>query len=153
MSAEETAVVDAVDEGPDGDQPEQPKGKTERRRRAPRAIARALTWLRARLRTVLLFLVIASAALLGALVYFQYLPDREVDAEAARSAVSAATDGTVAVLSYSPETVDTDISTAKSYLTGDFLTYYNDLTQQFVAPAVKQKSVKKIGDRRSCRCV
>jgi Mce-associated membrane protein len=76
------------------------------------------------------------------LFYFQYLPDRDTDAAAAKSAISAASDGAVAVLSYSPETLDHDFDTAKSHLTGDFLKYYNQFTSQIVAPAAKQKSVK-----------
>jgi Mce-associated membrane protein len=91
---------------------------------------------------LLALLVVASLALLGGLFYFLYLPDRDTDAVAAKSAISAASEGTVAVLSYSPDTLDHDFSSAKSHLTGDFLTYYNQFTQQIVAPAAKQKSVK-----------
>jgi Mce-associated membrane protein len=46
------------------------------------------------------------------------------------------------VLSYSPDTLDRDFSSARSHLTGDFLSYYDQFTQQIVAPAAKQKSVK-----------
>ncbi len=87
-------------------------------------------------------LVVASLALLGGLFYFLYLPDRDTDAAATKAAISAASDGTVAVLSYSPDTLDRDFSSAKSHLTGDFLSYYDQFTQQIVAPAAKQKSVK-----------
>jgi Mce-associated membrane protein len=91
---------------------------------------------------LLALLVAASLALLGSLLYFSYLPDRQTDAAAARSAISAASDGTVAVLSYSPDTLDRDFSSAKSHLTGDFLKYYEQFTQQIVGPAAKQKGVK-----------
>lgn len=94
------------------------------------------------LAVVLALLVVASLALLGALFWFQYRPDRATDATAAKSAISAASEGTVAVLSYSPDTLDRDFSSAKSHLTGDFLSYYDQFTQQIVAPAAKQKSVK-----------
>ena len=87
-------------------------------------------------------LVAGSLALLGSLFFVCYLPDRDTDAAAAKAAISAASDGTVAVLSYSPDTLDRDFSSAKSHLTGDFLTYYSQFTQQIVAPAAKQKSVK-----------
>jgi Mce-associated membrane protein len=90
----------------------------------------------------LALLVVASVGLLGGLFYSLYLPDRDTDGAAAKAAISAASDGTVAVLSYSPDTLDRDFSSAKSHLTGDFLTYYNQFTQQIVAPAAKQKSVK-----------
>ncbi|ORW96786.1 twin-arginine translocation pathway signal [Mycobacterium sp. IEC1808] len=91
---------------------------------------------------VLALLVAASLALLGWQYWFSYRPDRATDASAAKSAISAASDGTVAVLSYSPDTLDRDFSSAKSHLTGDFLSYYDQFTQQIVAPAAKQKSVK-----------
>lgn len=90
----------------------------------------------------LISLVVASAALAGSLLYFQYRPDRATDAAAAKSAITAASDGTVAILSYSPDTLDRDFSSAKSRLTGDFLSYYTKFTQEIVAPAAKQKSVK-----------
>jgi Mce-associated membrane protein len=91
---------------------------------------------------LLAVLVMISVALLAWSLYFLYLPDRETDAAAAKSALSAASDGTVAVLSYSPETVDRDFASAKSHLTGDFLKYYEQFTQQIVGPAAKQKGVK-----------
>jgi Mce-associated membrane protein len=91
---------------------------------------------------VVALLVVASLALLGGLYWFSYRPDRATDAAAAKAAISAASEGTVAVLSYSPDTLDRDFSSAKSHLTGDFLSYYDQFTQQIVAPAAKQKSVK-----------
>jgi Mce-associated membrane protein len=91
---------------------------------------------------LLALLVAASLALLATLVYRVYLPDRDTDAAAAKAAIASASEGTVAVLSYSPETLDHDFSSAKSHLTGDFLKYYNQFTTQIVAPAAKQKSVK-----------
>ncbi len=91
---------------------------------------------------VLALLVVASLGLLGGLYWFSYRPDRASDAAANKAAISAASEGTVAVLSYSPDTLDRDFSSAKSHLTGDFLSYYDQFTQQIVAPAAKQKSVK-----------
>ena len=74
--------------------------------------------------------------------YFQYRPDRATDAAAAKAAITAASEGTVAILSYSPDTFERDFSSAKSRLTGDFLSYYSQFTQEIVGPAAKQKSVK-----------
>lgn len=87
-------------------------------------------------------LAVGSLGVLGGLYYFAYLPDRETDATAAKAAIAAASEGTVAVMSYSPETLDRDFSSAKAHLTGEFLTYYNQFTQRIVAPVAKQKSVK-----------
>ncbi|OIN81800.1 twin-arginine translocation pathway signal [Mycobacterium malmoense] len=114
---------------------------------APGRLKRSFATLKKRssgkiLPAALALLVAASLALLGALFYFLYLPDRDTDAAAAKAAISAASEGTVAVLSYSPDTLDRDFSSAKSHLTGDFLSYYDQFTRQIVAPAAKQKSVK-----------
>jgi Mce-associated membrane protein len=46
------------------------------------------------------------------------------------------------MLSYAPESLDKDFANAKSHLTGDFLSYYTNFTQQIVTPAAKQKAVK-----------
>lgn len=91
---------------------------------------------------VLTLVVVTSLSVLGGLYWFSYRPDRAVDAAAAKSAIAAASDGTIAILSYSPDTLDRDFSTARSHLTGDFLSYYDQFTQQIVAPAAKQKAVK-----------
>ena len=90
----------------------------------------------------LALLLIAALAVTAWLFFYQYRPDREVDDAAAQSAIKAASDGTVALLSYSPETLDKDFAAAKSKLTGDFLSYYTQFTEQIVTPAAKQKKVK-----------
>ncbi|OBK21934.1 twin-arginine translocation pathway signal [Mycobacterium asiaticum] len=90
----------------------------------------------------LALLVVVSLGVLGWLFWFSYQPDRAVNADAAKAAITAASDGTVAILSYAPDTLEHDFSTARSHLTGDFLSYYDQFTQQIVAPAAKQKAVK-----------
>jgi len=72
----------------------------------------------------------------------QYRPDQATGSAAADSALNAAKDGTVALLSYSPETLNEDFTNAKTHLTGDFLNYYNQFTEQIVTPAATKKSVK-----------
>lgn len=86
--------------------------------------------------------LIASAALAGVLYFTQFRPDQQTDAAAAEVAVKAATEGTVALLSYAPDSLDKDFATAKSHLTGDFLSYYTDFTTKVVTPAAQQKKVK-----------
>lgn len=77
--------------------------------------------------------------------YFkQYQPDRQTDPSVASAVTKAASDGTVAMLSYSPDSLDKDFNTARSHLTGDFLSYYDQFTQQIVAPAARQRSLKTI---------
>jgi Mce-associated membrane protein len=138
-AAEESAVAEpAVDEPTE--RIEHDTGKPAARGRLKGRITQVPK--RGLLAALLISLVVASAALAGSLLYFQYRPDRATDAAAAKSAITAASDGTVAILSYSPDTLDRDFSSAKSRLTGDFLSYYTKFTQEIVAPAAKQKSVK-----------
>jgi Mce-associated membrane protein len=87
-------------------------------------------------------LLIGAAALSAVLYFSQYRPDQQTNSAAAQNAIRAASDGTVAILSYSPDSLDRDFSAAKEHLTGDFLSYYNQFTEQIVAPAAKQKGVK-----------
>jgi Mce-associated membrane protein len=134
VSTEESAAVDSVEhiEGEDA----QPRG-------LKRFTGRATRWSRVRLLPALAaLLVVASTALTAGLLYFQYRPDRATDAAAAKAAITAASEGAVAILSYSPDTFDRDVASAKSRLTGDFLSYYSQFTQEIVGPAAKQKSVK-----------
>ncbi|WP_063064899.1 hypothetical protein [Nocardia violaceofusca] len=106
----------------------------------------ALSWLRGHRAGVgpgaLGALALASVAAATGVYFTQYRPDQQTDEAAQRAATAAATDGSVAILSYAPDTLDHDLTTAKSFLTGDFLTYYGQFTQQVVAPAAKQKTVK-----------
>jgi Mce-associated membrane protein len=91
---------------------------------------------------VLTVALLASAGAAAWLYFGQYSTDRQINDAAATVALDAAKTGTVAMLSYSPETLDKDFANAKSHLTGDFLSYYTNFTQQVVTPAAKQKAVK-----------
>lgn len=86
--------------------------------------------------------VIGALAATGWLYVTQYRPDQQTDPAAAQIAIRAASDGTVALLSYAPDSLDSDFATAKSHLTGDFLSYYTTFTTDVVKPAATQKSVK-----------
>jgi Mce-associated membrane protein len=86
--------------------------------------------------------LLASAGVTAWLYFGQYRADRQTNDAAANVALDAAKTGTVAMLSYSPESLDKDFANAKSHLTGDFLSYYTNFTQQVVTPAAKQKAVK-----------
>ncbi|MCV7427343.1 hypothetical protein [Mycobacterium montefiorense] len=91
---------------------------------------------------VLILLLLASAGAAAWLYFKQYRPDQQTDASVANAVVNSASDGTVALLSYSPDSLDKDFAAAKSHLSGDFLSYYNQFTEQIVAPAAKQKALK-----------
>ena len=91
---------------------------------------------------ILVLLLLISGGVATWLYFKQYRPDQQTGPDVARAVVSAASDGTVALLSYSPDSLDKDFATAKSHLSGDFLSYYKQFTEQIVAPAAKQKSLK-----------
>ncbi|MUL77494.1 hypothetical protein [Mycolicibacterium sp. CBMA 226] len=63
---------------------------------------------------------------------------------AKKESTKAATDGTIALLSYKPETVDKDLEAAKKYMTGNFLDSYTSLTRDVVIPGSKQKKISAV---------
>ncbi|ORV41138.1 twin-arginine translocation pathway signal [Mycolicibacter engbaekii] len=88
----------------------------------------------------------AALAVLSVLTCWLYLSvfrtDRQLGPEAEQAVLAAAAEGTTAVLTYSPKTLEKDFAAAESHLTGDFLAYYTDFTQKVVTPAAKQKDVQ-----------
>jgi Mce-associated membrane protein len=91
---------------------------------------------------VLVMLAVASVALATWMYVLQYRSDQQIDPAAEKAVLTAATEGSVALLSYSPDSIDRDLATANSHLTGEFLTYYRQFTDEIVRPAAKQKSIK-----------
>jgi Mce-associated membrane protein len=87
-------------------------------------------------------LLLASTGVATWAYLSMYRPDQQTDGAAAARVVQAATEGTVSLLSYAPDSMDKDFANAKSHLTGDFLKYYSQFTQDIVTPAVKTKAVK-----------
>jgi Mce-associated membrane protein len=90
--------------------------------------------------------VIGAMALAGSLYYLQYRPDRQLDGGAAHRAIQAASDGAVASVSYSTESMDRDFANAKAHLTGKFLTYYDTFTKQLVTPALRQSHITQTAE-------
>ena len=105
---------------------------------------------------LLVVLLVASAGAAGGVYWWLYRPDQQafgltlfstesIDSqiqERQKQVADAARDGTVALLTYAPDTLDKDLANAKAHLTGEFLKYYSQFTDQIVAPAAKQKGVK-----------
>ena len=85
--------------------------------------------------------LLAAGALAGWLYFAQFRPDTQTDNAVAQAAVNAARDGTVALLSYKPDTLNKDFAAARSHLTGDFLNYYDQFTKEVVTPAAQSKAV------------
>ncbi|GAB3021195.1 hypothetical protein [Mycobacterium bourgelatii] len=59
-------------------------------------------------------------------------------------AMRAATEGTIALLSYRPETVVKDLESARGRLTGTFLNAYMQLTHDVVIPGAQQKQISAV---------
>jgi Mce-associated membrane protein len=58
--------------------------------------------------------------------------------------MQAATEGTIALLSYKPDTVQHDLDAARGRLTGAFLDAYTQLTHDVVIPGAKQKQISAV---------
>jgi len=137
----EEVTDESVDEAAENDDAAsetetQPESRDGIVRRSARVVA-------GRLGAIVLAVALLASAGVAAWLYFQqYRPDQQTNDAAATVALDAAKNGTVALLSYSPESLDKDFAAAKTHLTGDFLSYYTQFTEQIVTPAAKQKSVK-----------
>jgi Mce-associated membrane protein len=67
------------------------------------------------------------------------------DSDAARvQSMQAAKDSTVALLTYKPDTVEQQLTSARDRLTGDFRNEYTDLTNNVVIPGAKQKRISAV---------
>ncbi|WP_414686074.1 twin-arginine translocation pathway signal [Mycobacterium sp.] len=107
-----------------------------------RAIGRWTRRCLARWRPILLtLLLIAAVGNAARIFYLDYRPDVQTDRAAAHQVIRAASDGAVALLSYSPDTLDRDFANAKSRLTEDYLAYYQRFADQIVGPSAQRGQV------------
>jgi Mce-associated membrane protein len=90
---------------------------------------------------VLTILVLATTGFSAGYFYFAYRTDMETDRAVARQVVKAASDGAVALLSYSPDTLSRDLANAKSRVTDDYLPYYQQFADQIVGPSTQRAQV------------
>ena len=129
--ADDTEASEGATEADGPDHDEQPTGPT-----------RHIRWSRAIVFVVLpaLALLLASAA---GFLKWQDGSAREAGVARAES-VRAATDSTIALLSYKPDTVEKDLDAARGRLTGTFLNAYTSLTHDVVIPGAKQKQISAI---------
>lgn len=87
---------------------------------------------------VLLVLLFANTGFTAGWFFLVYYPDRQVDAGSADDAVKAASEGVGALLSYSPDSLSHNFDSAKTHITGDFQSYYQQFTEQIVAPVAQR---------------
>ncbi len=138
-------TVDATATKPTKGDPEEPQGtraSDEAERRRLRLLGRWVRRCLARWRPMLLTVILVAATGFAAgYFYYVYRPDMQTDNAVARGAVKAASDGAVALLSYSPDTLDRDINNAKSRLSDSYLAYYQQFADQIVGPAAQRGRV------------
>lgn len=105
-------------------------------------VRRRVNWSR-----VLAFGVLPAVALLlgmaGGFLKWQDSSVRNADAARVES-IQAAKDGTIALLSYQPDTVEQQLGAAQDLLTGDFRDSYSSLTHDVVIPGAKQKQISAV---------
>jgi Mce-associated membrane protein len=87
-------------------------------------------------------LMVAALAAAATAYFTLYRTDQATGPAPKRDVLAAANDGTIAILSYSPKTLDADFAKAKGHLTGQFLTYYNEFTAKVVKPAATENGVE-----------
>ncbi|MDT5338425.1 MAG: Mce-associated rane protein [Mycobacterium sp.] len=66
------------------------------------------------------------------------------DALARSQSMQAATAGTIALLSYTPDKVDRQLNDARGLLTGEFLDSYTSLINEVVIPGAKQQQISAV---------
>lgn len=109
---------------------------------APVPAKRSIAWPR-----VLAYGILPGLALVLALTagFLKYQDNSVRDGDSARTeSVQVAKDSTIALLSYKPDTVEQQLSDARSLLTGDFQGSYTELTTDVVIPGAKEKQITAV---------
>lgn len=99
---------------------------------------------RTRLLGAVAYAVLPALALLlaGGAGFLKWQDNSVRDArQASVESVRAATENTIALLSYKPDTVQRDLEAARSRLTGTFLNAYTQLTHDVVIPGSQQRQI------------
>jgi len=110
--------------------------------RRPRGLGRWLRRCLARWRPILLTtLLIAATGFAAGYFYVVYRPDVQTDDAARHQAIKAASDGAVALLSYSPDTLAQDFNNAKSRISDSYLPYYQQFAEKVVGMAALRGQV------------
>jgi Mce-associated membrane protein len=132
-------AIDGVQTPPADEDGGPPADEGSARLRGLAAIRRRIRRYWARWRSIVATtLVIAAVGVAAGMYFILYRPDQQVGDAAAHRAIQAASDGAVAVLSYSYDHLNRDFNNAKSHLTDDFLAYYNRFTDDVVAPMAEK---------------
>ncbi|AKS36198.1 membrane protein [Mycolicibacterium goodii] len=108
----------------------------------PPSSVRSRVWLRLLAYVVIPLLVVGLAACAG---YLQWRGSSLRAAQAASAGVlPAATDSTIKMLSYKPDTVQKDLESAGEGLTGPFRDSYDSLIHDVVIPGAREKQISAV---------
>ncbi|MGH3644798.1 MAG: hypothetical protein ACRDUX_37935 [Mycobacterium sp.] len=105
-------------------------------------VHRPRRYLRALVFVVLPFVALAITAGAGYLKY--QATTMRLSQAAAADTIHAASDTTVKMLSYRPDTVERDLGAARDLLTGNLRNDYTSLTHDVVIPGAKQKQISAV---------
>jgi len=132
MQAEPAGIAEpAEDQSHSGSTPQPPLPRPHRRR-----------WQTVLAYGLLPALVTVLAAAGG---YLKFADSSERESQSARvQSVQAATEITVALLSYRPDSVEKDLNAARDRLTGNFHDAYTSLINDVVIPGAKQKHITSV---------
>jgi Mce-associated membrane protein len=139
-AADEADLLDA-EEAEEPDEPEETADEDDDADDAPAENSAQFSWRR------LLVAVVPVVALLLALGvgYLKWLDGTaRASQTAAEQSVRAASDSTIAILSYKPETVDQDLKAAADRLAEPFRQQYVQLVNDVVAPGAKQQHIAAV---------
>ncbi|BBZ70417.1 hypothetical protein MPRS_15100 [Mycobacterium paraseoulense] len=131
-SAEHDGTADQ-DDSTNGGQEEPTESATKRK---------AISW-----RAALVYAVLPGLAMLLAVGagFLKWKDSSAHSADAARiESVRAATDSTIKMLSYRPDSVEADLGSARDRLTGSFRDAYIQLTRDVVIPGSKQRQISAV---------
>jgi Mce-associated membrane protein len=135
-SASPVTVLDPDDTDTDTDTAASAAKRTGVARRRP------IGWSRVLAKSVLPAIALLSAIVAG---YFKWTGETALESESARvAAVRAATESTVAMLSYKADSVDKDLVSARERLTGAFKDAYTSLIHDVVIPGARQKQISAV---------
>lgn len=135
----ELGEPDAADE-PDASNDE--TGASDGEPAKPRPARKPIAWAR-----VLAYGVLPGVALVLAIAagYFKWIAVSGAEVAKARTeSMRVASEDAVALLSYTPDTAEKQLSAARDRLTGDFKDAYTALTRQVVIPGAKEKRIAAV---------
>lgn len=140
--SEDTGDADKAGDAEDADKDEADSATEDSEKATKERPKRKLQWSR-----VFAFGLLPALALILALGagYLKWQDDTVRNSELASiSAVQAAKDGTIALLSYQPDTVEQQLGDARNLLTGEFRESYTSLTNDVVIPGAKEKQISAV---------